>query len=216
MVYLNHTLAINELAATEGVFTTAQAERFDIPADALSYACRAGRLERIAKGAYRLVGSQSTQLDELSAIWKLTAPEKMSYERIAVSSWDGISIGGTTAASILRIGNFYLSPYRVFAPNRINSKKTSVKFGIRKIKRDDVSFIEGLPITKIERTLLDLCMDKEDPSLIADTLSDAVNKYESSIDYARLELLLINIIGPGKGKALLDSLFKNARIERKI
>jgi predicted transcriptional regulator of viral defense system len=215
MNYSSHISAINELAATEGIFTAGQAKRFGIPNDALSYAYRAGRLERIAKGAYRLTGSQPTRFDELSAVWKLTAPDKMSHERIFLSSWDGIAIGGTTAASLLGIGDFYLSPYRIFAPKRINSRNTSVRFGIRNIARVDVAFVEGLPVTKIERTLLDLCIDKEDPSLVADTLSDAMNKYAGSIDYRHLESLFANTMEPDKGKVCLDSLFADARIERK-
>jgi hypothetical protein len=215
MNYSNHTSAINELAATEGVFTAGQAKRFGISNDTLSYACRTGKLERIAKGAYRLTGSQPSPLDELSAIWKLTAPEKMSYERISVSSWDRITIGGTTAASILGVGDFYLSPYRVFAPKRINSRNKGVRFGVREIAHDDVSFTEGFPVTRIERTLLDLCLDKEDPSLVAGALSNAVSKCASSLDYERLEALFVSTLGYDKGEARFASLFADAKIRGK-
>jgi predicted transcriptional regulator of viral defense system len=214
MNYSSHISAINELAATEGIFTAGQAKRFGIPNDALSHACQAGRLDRIAKGAYRLTGSQPTRFDELSAVWKLTAPDKMSHERIPLSSWDGIAIGGTTAASLLGIGDFYLSPYRILASRRINSRNTSVRFGIRKIARLDVSFIEGLPVTRIERTLLDLCVDKEDPSLVVNAFSDAINKYVNSVNCEHLESLFINTMRPDKGRAYLDSLFADARIKR--
>lgn len=214
MAYANHISAINELAATEGVFTTAQASRFGIPVDALSYASRAGRLDRIAKGAYRLVGSQSTELDELSAVWKLTAPGKMSHERISANSWDGVAVGGTTAASILGVGDFYLSPYRIFTPKRINSRNVSVKFGTRRIARDDVSFTEGLPVTKLERTMLDLWLDKEDPSLVVDALSDAMHKYTHSFKLGHLEALFVDALGAEKGKRQLGFLFANAGITK--
>ena len=76
---------IEDLAISEGgVFTTAQAARLGIPRDALSYAARSGRIERVAQGAYRLASVADDGLDELRAIWKLTAPPAFSHERAKV------------------------------------------------------------------------------------------------------------------------------------
>ncbi|MFR4804907.1 MAG: type IV toxin-antitoxin system AbiEi family antitoxin domain-containing protein [Eggerthellaceae bacterium] len=76
-----HTSAIEELSASEGVFTTAQAERLGIPRNAIANACEAGRLVRVAHGAYRMAGVPASQLDDLAALWKLTDPAKMTHER---------------------------------------------------------------------------------------------------------------------------------------
>ena len=73
MKYANNIAAIDEFSASEGVFTTAQAQRLGISRNALSHACKVGRLERVAHGAYRLSGAPSSETDELAAIWKLTA-----------------------------------------------------------------------------------------------------------------------------------------------
>lgn len=74
---------MNELSSSEGVFTTAQAQRLGIPRDALAHACAAGRTERICRGAYRLAGTQSRETDALAAIWKLTDPARFTWERQA-------------------------------------------------------------------------------------------------------------------------------------
>ena len=100
---------MNELSASEGVFTTAQAMRLGIPRNVLAKAREAGKLVRIAHGAYRMAGTPASQLDELTAAWKLTDPAKMTHERVPVDAWDGIAVAGNTAASILGIGDFYLS-----------------------------------------------------------------------------------------------------------
>ena len=97
MIYSNHIAALNELSASEGVFTTAQAARLGITRNALSQAVTSGRAERIAHGAYRLAGSQGDFTDELAAVWKLTNPAAFTHERIEVGAWDGIAIGGSTA-----------------------------------------------------------------------------------------------------------------------
>ena len=109
MKYANNIAAIDELSASEGVFTTAQAQRLGISRNALSHACKVGRLERVAHGAYRLSGAPSSETDELAAIWKLTASTAFSWERQA--KWDGVAVGGSTAAWLLGIGDFHLSPY---------------------------------------------------------------------------------------------------------
>ena len=42
---------------------------------------------------------------------------EFTHERVQPSAWDGIAAGGTTAASIHGIGDFYLSPYVLIAPS---------------------------------------------------------------------------------------------------
>lgn len=80
MKHSNHIEKIAELSESEGVFTTAQAARMGIPRDALHDAVESGRLVRVVRGAYRMVGSGSSFTDELAAIWKLTAPATFSHE----------------------------------------------------------------------------------------------------------------------------------------
>ncbi|MBY4797444.1 type IV toxin-antitoxin system AbiEi family antitoxin domain-containing protein [Collinsella sp. AGMB00827] len=172
MSYSNHIAALNELSSSEGVFTTAQAGRLGITRNALSQAVASGRAERIAHGAYKLSGSQSDCTDELAAIWKLTNPPRFSHERMQMAAWDGIAIGGSTAASLLEIGDFYLSPYRIYAPKRINSRISSASFAVRRIDRLDIVWIKGLPVTCPERTLIDLCIDSEEWSLVRDAMHD--------------------------------------------
>ncbi len=187
--------AINELSASERVFTTAQAERLGVSRDALAKACASGSLVRIAHGAYRMAGVPPTELDELIAVWKLTKPAFFFHERASREFWDGIAVAGHTAASILGIGDFYLSPYRLVAPRRMRSNALSATFATRRVEQEDVSFSEGLPVTRPERTLVDLVLDDEDPSLVADALEGA---REGGLDVTRLEGLVGSEFGRKK------------------
>jgi len=208
----SHISTIAELSETEGVFTTAQAVRAGVPRDALHDGASAGRLRRVARGAYRLVGSGSEQTDELAAIWKLTAPAKLTHERARADAWDGVAIGGATAASLLGIGDFYLSPYRIYAPRRINSRNNDVSFAVRDISRNEVSFESGLPVTVPERTIFDLVADDEDLSLVADALRDACGGGRP-FDLDKLEALLVARYGRRKGGKALASLLADAGME---
>ena len=125
--------------------------------------------------------TQSRETDTLAAIWKLTDPARFTWERQA--EWDGVAVGGTTAASLQGIGDFFASPYRIYAPRRINSRLEAAAFAARAIDAEDVSWEQGLPLTRPERTLIDLRLDSEDPSLIADAYLDA---RDIGLDYERL------------------------------
>lgn len=46
----------------------------------------------------------------------------------------------------------------------------------REIAEQDIVWLDGLPVTKPERTLVDLCLDCEDPSLIIDAYNDALGQ----------------------------------------
>ena len=209
MKHSNHIVAIAQLSESEGVFTTAQAARMGIPRDALHDAVGSGRLERVMRGAYRMVGSGSSFTDELAAIWKLTAPAKLSNERMRVSDWDGIAIGGSTASALLEIGDLHLSPYRIYAPRRINTRNPLASFARRVVARDEVAFASGLPVTRPERTVFDLVVDDEDLSLVADVLSDASRKYRD-FDYERLQKLLEGRYGKKQGRGIQQGLMKDS------
>ena len=212
MIRNGHIAAIAELSESEGVFTTAQAARMDIPRDALHDAVEAGRLERVMRGAYRLIGSGSLETDELAAIWKLTDASRFSYERAQADAWDGTAVGGATAASILGIGDFFLSPYRIFTPMRFNTRNKAAYFGIRHIDRDDVTFEYDVPVTRSERTVFDLILDHEDESLIADALRDACSG-PLIFDFDRFRGLLVSKFGKQRGVGLFESLMFDAGMD---
>ena len=205
----NHIAAIAELSESEGVFTTAQAGRMGISRDALHDAVQSGRLERIMRGAYRMVGSGSSYLDELAAVWKLTAPSKLTHERMRFSEWDGVVVGGHTASSLLGFGDFHLSPYRLYAPMRVNTRKLSVSFSKRGVSRDEAMFFQGLPVTRPERTIFDLVLDEEDSSLVAGALRDAALKGQS-FDFGRLSALLRSTYKPTRADAIFEGLMADA------
>ena len=186
---------IDSLSASEGVFTTAQAARLGISRSALAKACAAGRLMRLAHGAYRSAAVTSSPADEIAAAWKLTSPEKMLHERMTYDAWDGIAVGGTTAASLIGIGDFFLTPICMYAPRRLKTRNPDVRFCVRQISREDVDFENGFAVTKPERTIVDLVLDDEELSLVRDAYDDALAK---GFDAKRLRAI---VEGLAAGKA---------------
>lgn len=72
-------------------------------------------------------------------------------------------------------------------PVRINTRNQSLSFVKREIAERDIVWLDGLPVTKPERTLVDLCLDCEDPSLIIDAYNDALGR---GLDIQRLKDLV--------------------------
>lgn len=201
MKYANNKRAIEELGAFEGVFTAAQAQRLGIPRYALSYAVKAGTIERIGHGAYRLAATMDDGLDGIRAAYKLTSPSSFSHERMAVT-FDGVAVSGPTAAHVLGIGDFHPEPFQVTVPKRFNTRRHDVRYVVSTLAEDDVVWKEGVAVTRPERTVADLLASKEDASLVAGALVDAIRRYGStSLDMRELERL----VGCGTVDALLSA-----------
>ena len=181
--------AISEIAASQmGIFTTAQAGRLGVARNVLAYMAQAGKIERLEQGVYRISGTPYHAQQGIYAAWLSTDPARMAYERYA--EFDGIVVGGRSAAALHEIGDFFLSPYRFLTGKRFNSKRQNIIFTKRPVEKDDVTFTDsGLPITSVARTIFDLVVDNEDPALLMRTLSDAMNATRP-FDADRLEALL--------------------------
>jgi predicted transcriptional regulator of viral defense system len=175
---------VQELSASQhGLFTTAQAEKNGVSRQSLRSMERSGFIRRLMQGVYKSESVPDSVLDTLRAIWMTTAPEKMTFERLAEG--DGVVIGGRTAASLLGLGEFYLSPYTFFVPKRYQSRNSTAVFKKRIVDIRDVITVQGLPVTNISRTLFDLKCDSEDPSLLAQATVDAIHRPDD-FDYERL------------------------------
>lgn len=190
MSYESHMPILAALSREEGgVFTAAQAVRSGVPRDAISYALRTGKLERVVRGAYRLSGTVPAELDLAVALWKLTDPATPTRDRL--TSFDGVAVGGRTAACAWGMGDLHPYPCRVYAPGRLRSRVADVSFAQRRVDPDDTIFKGGMVVTRPERTILDLALDGEDPSLVADALADARHRLAGTgeFDMARLREL---------------------------
>lgn len=183
--------AIAELAASEdGVFTSGQALRAGIPRYALSYAARVGRIERLRHGAYRLTATIGSDLDDLRAVYKLTAPSVFTYERLA-RDFDGVAVCGASAAYVLGVGDLQPVPWEVAVPQRFNSRLKGVRFRVKTVEPRDVTWLDGVCVTRVERTVADFALGGEEESLVADVLVDVMRRYGATdFDMRRLRELI--------------------------
>jgi hypothetical protein len=88
------------------------------------------------------------------------------------------------------MGDFFLSPYRIYTRRRFNSRLKMALFTVRAIDAEDVALVGGMPVTRPERTVVDLAIDDEDPSLVEGALADALRPGSRPFDVGRLERLV--------------------------
>jgi hypothetical protein len=128
------------------------------------------------------------------------------------STWDGIVVGGQTAAPLMGIGDFHLSPFRFYAPKRFNTRNRLTRFGKRIVAREDVVFQQGVPVTKMERTISDLILDNEDMSLEADALQDALHASQA-FDLEKIAVILCERQPKNAAHSRYEELITNAGID---
>lgn len=211
------TAGLSELeqltAAQWGLVTAAQAARAGVSRVQLSRLVTGGHLERVLNGIYRSSATPQDRAQDVQAAWLTSDPARTAAERIADGA-AGVVVGGATAAYLHEIGDLQPEPIELYAPDRRQTERPGIRYRIRALDEADVTLVDGLPVTSVERTLADLIRDRYDLSLVADALRDAVQR--GALDLDRLELLLDPLAashGRPDGAALLQWLADTAQVE---
>lgn len=184
MSVLNSLRALVDVTSNQwGLVTVKQAEAHGIRRDQLSRLEQRGLLDRVIRGVYKDAGAGSDELDELRAHWLVLEPGATAAGRLAAGR-ESIVVSGSTASYLHGYGDLQPSPFEFSTTERRQSKHAGLRLRRRELAPRDVTLRAGLPVTTIERTVVDLVADHEDVSLVGDVLRDAVRA--RSIDFAVL------------------------------
>ena len=120
------------------------------------------------------------------AAWLAAYPIPTAAERLKARPFDAV-VAGRTAAALHGIGDLHEDPYTFIVRVRRQTSVADLEFHMWSLDEHDVTFVEGLPVTTMERTISDLVKDRQDPGHVHQAVADALAK---GIDLARLEALL--------------------------
>jgi len=142
--------ALLELASeSEGFVTTRSAAEAGITRRALAGMVERGRLERIARGVYRLVHSHPDPLSPYreAVLWA----QSHRGPRVALSHETALAVLGLTDANPSKI-------QLTIPPHARLRRRSPGRIAIHRAVLDDKDVIqhEGLPVTSVPRTVLDL------------------------------------------------------------
>ena len=154
---LNAQLA--ELAARQhGVVTAAQLRELGLGYQGTSERVQAGTLHRIHRGVYA-VGH-----DRLS--------EKGAYMAAALAAGDGAALAGLSAAALWKAWRRKVPQIEVLTPARRRQQAGFHVRTTRHIHPSDVTTHDGIPVTTMARTLVDLT-DTLTPHQLANVIHEA-------------------------------------------
>ena len=173
VVTRNTTLdRIAELAEEQwGLVTRRQLELAEIPATTLErLTAPNSRLERVACGVYRLVGSPTPDHVELRAAWLQLAPDVPAWERTRAQ---GV-VSHRSAAALYGIGHLPADRHEFTLAQRKQSRRRDVRLHQRPFADGEWIQLRGLPATRPARIASDLLYDHEDPGAVAQIIVDAI------------------------------------------
>lgn len=174
MAMIDVEAKLGELAAGQwGLFTTPQAQDVGVSRAQLSRLAIAGALLRLAHGVYAQRGSTDTRLLDLRAAWLATDPTRTAGERLADGA-DGVVVSHASATAIYGFGDLTADRHEFTTARRKQTRRDDVRFHRTTLTSDEVTIHDGLPVTTVEHTIVDLLSDGHDGEHVAAVLADAV------------------------------------------
>lgn len=155
-----------------GLVTTAQANAVGVVNVTLQRLVEAGLLVRVRHGIYQLTASEeSANLPEKSA-WLALHPAVAGWDRPELDP-DGGVVSHRSAALLHGLGELVAERIEIIVPRRRTTRDREVLLRQRQLSQDEVTLIDGLPVTTVERTVMDLLDDHVDASHIGQILHEA-------------------------------------------
>lgn len=196
---------VSELAARQwGLLTTAQAGAEGITRLQLARLANAGVIERFGRGIY-VSPAAVDERTPLRAAWLSLGPSELAEERLADLPSSGV-LSHTSAASLHGLGDLLDGEPEITVPGRKQSRR-GIRLHRATLRADEVTIVEGLPVTTPARTVADLLRDGHDPSHVAEIVGDVLRRdLASRHELAAALEPLARRNGQSNGAALLEHL----------
>lgn len=189
-----------------GLVTLKQANAAGISGPTISRLSRSGEWVRLLPGVYALPGSPPSWKRDLKAATLWAGP--------------GTAVSHRSAARLLGIGNFGGDLIELSGPRNLRPREPRVVYHVvRDLRRDDVMFIDGIPVTNATITLIQLA-SVVDEATEEDALVEAVSRRLTTLPRIHFTLrrqwrgkngiaTLRGIVGEAKAYGLAETIFEN-------
>lgn len=167
-------LKLADLAESQwGLLTSAQASELGISAQRLKRLADQGLIVRIRHGVYRLAGSPESVQEPIRAEWLALEPKRLAAERLHDSAPAGV-VSHRSAAKLRGLGDLDADYHEFTVPRRRDTRSPDVRFRIGTLDRRDWDLVDGLPVTRPLRTVVDLASGHTDGGHLASIVRDAI------------------------------------------
>ena len=176
-----------------GYFTATQARRAGFSRSLLSYHVGTGRFERVRPRVYRFVRFPSSPHEDLFVAWLQAGPH-------AVISHD-------SALALYDLSDLLADQIHVTVPRTASRRRRPLRLHTKQLESEDVTRYEGLPVTTVVRTLVDVTAaglaDEQVRQAIQEALHRGLVTQES--------LLRLTASHGGRIRRLVDGALREAR-----
>jgi predicted transcriptional regulator of viral defense system len=145
-----------------GYFTSAQARNVGYSWERLSNLTKANRFARIESGVYRLNNFPNYPNEDLFIAILKSGPEAtLSHE---------------TALAVYELSDMMPGVIHINIPKNRSRRRKHIKYHNLKINKSDITRYQGLPITTVERAILDVLKSGVDIPQIERAIAEALER----------------------------------------
>ncbi|MBE1499196.1 putative transcriptional regulator of viral defense system [Amycolatopsis lexingtonensis] len=192
-----------------GMVTSRQAAVAGVDRSTLHRLETAGYLDRVRRGVYAATTATVTAARDEQAAWLALNPGVAAWERPPLDPGGGV-LSHQSAARLHGLGELVDDRITFTTPRRRTSRDPDLWFKTAELAEEDVTAVDGLPVTTAARTICDLLDQHIDGSHIATIIREAVLANLVRLDALAARIgsyaLRYGVRSPGDGEALLDQL----------
>ena len=167
----NHQQLYEIAEPQAGYFTSAQAQTAGFSRPLLAYQTRAGRFLHVAHGLYRLAQFPHAPYEDLFAAWLLAGPAAV--------------ISHESALAVYGLSDNLPSLTHLIVPRTASRRRAGVRLHTPRLQRDEIAQREGLPLTTVPRTLVDVAVGGLAEELVVQSIQEALQRGLTTADELR-------------------------------
>lgn len=155
-----------------GLVTAAQAKLDGVQGVDLLRLERSGLLENVGRGVYRIAAAVPPEHLEVKVAWLRLDPKTPAWQRKAGDTRSGV-VSHASACELHGLGDLPVDRAELTVPVRRTTRDEGVRLHLLALEADDVTVVDGLPVTTVERTIADLLRSRADGAHIGTVIADA-------------------------------------------
>jgi predicted transcriptional regulator of viral defense system len=145
-----------------GYFAAYQARSAGFSWERLSENAKSGRFQRVAHGIYRLTQFPGSLHEDLFVAWLRTGPDSVISHESALSVYD--------------LSEVIPGEIHVIIPRTASRRRDGIRLHTNRLREDEITSREGLPITTVERTIADVTFSGLAEDQVQEAIRDAIQR----------------------------------------
>ncbi|WDV49262.1 substrate-binding domain-containing protein [Streptomyces coeruleorubidus] len=174
--------ALEDRAADQwGLVTTAQAKLDGVQGVQLLRLERAGLLESVGHGVYRMAAFSPPEHLRVKVAWLRLDPRTPVRHRDTESPRSGV-VSHASACAVHGLGEWPADRVELTVQVRRTTRDESVVLHCARTDAEDITVVDGLPVTTVRRTVVDLLRVRADAARVGAVVAEAASRGLVDVD----------------------------------